>query len=49
MEIVALAPRETWMPFWAIRVVGPQPVTVVFVIFAVVPGPSTVIPFFCDW
>ncbi len=42
----AEAPSLTWIPFCAICVVGPMPVTVVPVIDAVEPLPSTAMPSF---
>src|SRR5262245_37889216 len=43
---VAPAPLLTWMPFWAITVWGPAPVTVFPLIVAIEPVPFTTIPVF---
>jgi hypothetical protein len=43
---VAKAPSLTWIPFWAIAIVEPAPVTVFPVIVPIEPAPRTVIPFF---
>ena len=43
---VAMVPRLTWMPFWAMTAVGPTPVTVLPWMLAVEPALSTPMPSF---
>ena len=44
--IFAVAKSLTWIPFWAMAGVCPVPVTVALLMTALLPFPSTVMPFF---